>query len=319
MKGFCPSEQTYTAGRKDKMGQVPRLGMISCDTSHVVQFTMRLNHVGITEDQWVNGAQVVAAVPGSSLVSPERIPGFVQQLRGFGVEILERPEDLLGRVDAVLVEANDGSVHAELALRFVEASLPVFVDKPFATTVEDARRMVQAAQTKGSPLFSASSLRYALELQRLRRDAAVGRIVGADVYGPASLHPRNPGLFNYGVHAVEMLYELMGTGCESVRCVFEEGAEVVVGRWGDGRLGTVRGTRSGAYSYGFTAFGEKLTVPVAVDARYIYRELLKVIVGMLNTSSWPLSAEELIEPVAFQVAAYESAQRRGEGVRLAGG
>lgn len=299
---------------------MPRLGIVSCDTSHVVQFTMRLNHIGISEDQWVDdGAQVVAAVPGSSLVSPERIPGFVQQLRDFGVEILERPEDLLGRVDAVLVEANDGSVHAELALPFVEAGLPVFVDKPFVTTVEDARRMVQAARAKGAPLFSASSLRYALEVQRVKQDAGVGRIVGADVYGPAALHPRNPGLFHYGVHAVEMLYELMGTGCESVRCVWEEGAEVVVGRWSDGRLGTVRGTRSGAHSYGFTAFGEKQVVPATVDARFIYRELLKVIVRMLKTSSWPLSADELVEPVAFQVAAYESAQRKGEEVRLARG
>ncbi len=296
---------------------MPRIGLVSCDTSHVVQFTMRLNHVGISEDQWVDGAQVVAAVPGTSLVLPERIPGFVQELRDLGVEILERPEDLLGRVDAVCVEANDGSVHAELALPFLEAGLPVFVDKPFATTVEDARRMVRAAQAKKMPLFSASSLRYALELQRVKQDAALGRIVGADVYGPAALHPRNPGLFHYGVHAVEMLYELMGTGCETVRCVFEEGAEVVVGRWSDGRLGTVRGTRSGAYAYGFTAFGEKQVAPVAVDARYIYRELLKVIVSMLRTSAWPLSAEELIEPVAFQVAAHESANRKGEEVRLA--
>lgn len=298
---------------------MPRIGIVSCDTSHVVQFTMRLNHVGISADQWVDGAEVVAAVPGSSLVSPERIPGFVQQLRDLGVEILERPGDLLGRVDAVFVEANDGSVHAELALPFVEAGLPVFVDKPFATTVEDARRMVRAAQAKGTPLFSASALRYALEIPKVRQDAAVGRIVGADAYSPAALHARNPGLTHYGVHAVEMLYELMGTGCESVRCVWEEGAEVVVGRWSDGRLGTVRGTRSGAHSYGFTAFGEKQVVPVAVDARFIYRELLQAIVGMLKTSSWPLSADELIEPVAFQVAAYESARRNGEEIRLAGG
>ena len=58
---------------------------------------------------------------------PERISGFVQQLRELGVDILERPEDHFGRVDAVFVEANDGSVHAGLALPFVEAGLPVFV------------------------------------------------------------------------------------------------------------------------------------------------------------------------------------------------
>jgi len=295
-----------------------RLGIVSCDTSHVVQFTMRLNHVGIAEDQWVDGARIVAAVPGTSLVSPERIPGFVQQLRDYGVEILERPADLLGRVDAALVEANDGSIHAELAVPIVEAGLPVFVDKPLATSVADARRIVDAARARGVALTSASSLRYALEVQDVqRRRDELGGVLGADAYTPASLHPRNPGLFHYGVHGVEMLYALMGTGCQSVRCVREEGAEVVVGKWHDGRLGTVRGVRSGAHSFGFTAFCEQAVVPVAVDQRYIYRELLEVVVGMFETGRWPLTAEQLVEPVAFQEAAYQSAQRGGEEVRLA--
>ena len=80
-----------------------RLGIVDCDTSHVVAFTQRLNHVGIAEDQWVDGAQVVAAVPLPSLVSPERVGPFTEQLRGYGVAILERPEELLGRIDAVLI------------------------------------------------------------------------------------------------------------------------------------------------------------------------------------------------------------------------
>lgn len=295
-----------------------RLGIVSCDTSHSIQFTMRLNHVGIAEEQWVNGAQIVAAVPGTSLVSPERIPGFVQQLRDYGVEILGRPEELLGRIDAVLVTANDGNVHAELAMPFVKAGLPVFVDKPFAISTEDARRMVDVAQAHGVPITSASSLRYALEVQDLqRRSDQLGAVIGADVYGPASLHPRNPGLFHYGVHAVEMLFAIMGTGCSSVRCVWEQGAEVVVGRWSGGRLGVVRGTRAGTPAFGFAVFGETQVVSAAIDMRYTYRELLKVIVGMFETKHSPLPPDQLLEPVAFQEAAHRSAQRGGEEVRLA--
>lgn len=292
-----------------------RVGLIDCDTSHVVAFTQRLNHVGIDDAQWVDGARVVAAYPGTSLISPERIPHHVQQLRDYGIDIVDRAEDLLGRIDAVFVESVDGSVHLERALPFIEAGLPTFVDKPLATSTADARRLIEAARARDVPLMSASALRYALEVQDVqRRQEELGPILGVDAYSPASLHPRNPGLFHYGVHGVEMLYALMGTGCRSVRCVYQDDAEVVVGRWADGRLGTVRGTRRGAYAFGFTAFGAKQVVQASVDGRYFYRELLKVIVEMLATRRWPLSAEELLEPVTFQEAALESVRRGGDEV-----
>jgi predicted dehydrogenase len=294
-----------------------RLGIIDCDTSHVVAFTQRLNHVGIDEEQWVDGARIVAAVPGTSVLSPERIPGFTQVLRDVGVSIVERWDDMRGSVDAVLVESVDGSVHLDRALPVIEAGLPLFVDKPFATSTADARKIVQAAERRGVPLTSASALRYARELQDVRRRRSeTGAVVGADTYGPASLHPRNPGLFHYGVHAVEMLYALMGTSCRSVSCHWEEGSEVVVGHWDDGRIGTVRGTRKGAYAFGFTAFCEQGVTASTIDGRYYYVELLKVIVQMLTTRHWPLTAQELLEPVAFQEAALLSSQRGGQAVPI---
>ena len=111
-----------------------RLGLMDCDTSHVVLFTQRLNQVGVPADQWVAGARVTAAVPGPSLISPERIAPHPAQLRDMGVAIVDQPQDLIGRVDAVLIESVDGSVHLERALPFIEAGLPVFVDKPFTTS-----------------------------------------------------------------------------------------------------------------------------------------------------------------------------------------
>ena len=89
------------------------------------------------------------------------------------------------------------------------------------------------------------------------------------------------------------------------------------GRWSDGRLGTVRGTRQGVYAFGFTAFCEKQVVSTPIDGRYYYRELLKVIVAMLESKQWPLAPAELVESVAFQEAALRSAERRGEEISLA--
>jgi virulence factor len=295
-----------------------RLGIVDCDTSHVVQFTMRLNHIGIEEEQWVDGAQIVAAYPGTSeIVDPARLEEYVAKLREFGVEIVDRPEDLLGKVDGVLIESNEGGRHRRHAEIFLPRGIPCFIDKPFTCSVEDARAIARMAAEAGVPVFSSSSLRYALEIQQLRaEEEQLGKVLGADAYSPASLHPRNPGLFHYGIHAVETLYALMGPGCEAVWCVFTGGTEVVVGMWGDERLGTVRGLRTGAATYGFTAFCEKAVRAATIDTAYIYRELLKRIVEMFQTGTAPLDIRETLEIVAFIEAAMRSAQFDGQRVAL---
>ncbi len=296
-----------------------RLGIIDCDTSHVVAFSQRINHVGVAQDHWVEGARVVAAYQGTSEITPgQQIETYTRTLRDeCGVEIVPRPEDLFGRIDAVLITSQGGQVHADHAVPFLNRGVPTFVDKPFACSAADARRMVEAAQAGGTVLFSASALRYALEVQDLanRRDE-VGAILGAEAYSPATLHPSNPGLFHYGIHAVETLYQLMGPGCRSVTCVSEQGAEVVVGRWADGRLGSVRGTRQGPHDYGFTAYCEQAILPTPIDATYIYRELLKVMIAAFQDGHWPVSPDELVEAPAFMEAALASARQGGMQVPL---
>lgn len=293
-----------------------RLGIVDCDTSHVVAFTQRLNHRDIAEDQWVDGAQVVAAVPLPSLVSPERVGPFTEQLRGYGIDVLDRPEDLLGRIDGVLIESVDGSVHRERALPFIEAGVPVWIDKPLACSTEDARALVAAARQRGVPLFSASSLRFDLPVQEvLAQREQAGRVIGVDAYTPASQHPRNPGFFHYAVHGVELVYALMGRGCRRVRAIHQEGVDLAIGEWDGGRLATVRGIRQGGSGLGFTAFTEKRIFP-AQSSRYFYRELLKQIVRFFETGESPVSAEELVEVVAFQEAANASMAQGGAPVEL---
>jgi len=295
---------------------VVRFGIVDCDTSHVVAFTQRLHHLEVAEDQWVDGGQIVAAVPLASQHSPERVGPYTEQLRGYGVQILMKPEDLLGKIDAVLVEANDSTVHRQRAMPFLAAGLPVWIDKPFASTIEDARAIVEAARRQNAPLLSASALRFDLSIQEVQqRREELGSVVGVDAFTPAAQHPLNPGWFNYGVHGVEMVYALLGVGCATVRCVHHDGVDFAVGEWADGRIGTVRGVRQGGSGLGFTAFTEQKIVPL-LSSRYYYRELLKQIVRMGETRQSPVSGEELIEVVAFQAAANESMARGGEAVAL---
>ena len=295
-----------------------RLGIVDFDTSHAVEFTKRLNHVGVSEDQWVEGARVVAGVPGTSQVAPQVIPKNLETLKGYGIEILDDPAALFGKIDAVLIEAVDGSVHLGRAMPFLEKGIPTYVDKPFACSVADAKAMTTLAMEKHVPLMSSSSLRYAPEIVAAQGGKGpTGPIVGVTTYGPAPTHPRNPGLFHYGIHPVEMLFTLMGAGCRRVTCLSTPGAEVVTGAWDDGRVASVRGIRDGKADYGFTLFGQDGVQTQGVSSKYIYRELLKQVVAMFETRQMPIDLRETLEIVAFIEAARKSADANGASVELA--
>jgi predicted dehydrogenase len=295
-----------------------RLGIVDFDTSHAVEFTRRLNHVEIDEEQWVEGAKVVAGVPGTSLIAPETVVKNTETLKKYGITLYNDPADLFGKVDAVLVESVDGSVHLARALPFIERGMPTYVDKPFACSLADALKMVRAAEVKHVPLMSSSSLRYAPEVVAAKEGkGATGSVVGVTTYGPAPLQERNPGLFNYGIHPTEMLFTLMGPGCTRLTCLSTPGAEVTTGVWADGRVASIRGNRAGASSaYGFTVFGSKGVVTQGVSTKFIYRELLKQIVRLFETRQLPIDLRETLEIVAFIEAAKRSADAGGTPVEI---
>jgi predicted dehydrogenase len=293
-----------------------KLGILDFDTSHCVAFTQRLNQIGTDKEQFVEGAKIVIGCPGESKLSPERVAGFTEQMKKFGVPLVDKPADMIGKVDGMLIEAVDGTVHYERARPFLEAGVPCYVDKPFTCSVEDAKKLADLAAKKKLPMFSSSSLRYAPEVVEYAADAKHGKVKGCVVYGPASLSPipeRNAGLYHYGIHAVEILYTLMGPGCKRVTCTHEKDVDVVTGTWADGRVATVRGTRTPSSGYGFTGFAEKGVKTVEVGTKYIYRELLKKIVEMFKTGKSPLDISETIEIMAFIEAANKSGANHGSG------
>lgn len=291
-----------------------RLGIVDFDTSHAVEFTKRINHIGISEDQWVQGAKIVAGVPGRSQIAPEVIPKAAELMKSFGVPLLDEPSDLFGKIDAVLIESVDGSVHLDRALPFLKRGIPTYVDKPFACSSRDARAMIDLAMASHIPLMSSSSLRYAPEIVAER---AKGKPLGVATYGPAPTHPRNPGLYHYGIHPVEMLYALMGSGCKRLTCLSRPEGEVVTGVWDDGRIATIRGIRKGQAAYGFTTFGDKAVSTQGVSTQFIYRELLKKMIAMFETRVIPIDPRETLEIITFIEAAKTSADGEGRPVDLA--
>ena len=289
-----------------------RIGLVDFDTSHVVAFTQRINHVDVGSEDWVEGARVVAGCPGDSKIMPERIGPYAEQLRGYGIELVRRPEDLLGKVDAVMIESVQGARHLEKATPFLRAGMPTYVDKPFAENLRQADAMIRLARAHGAPLMSCSALRYDPEVQRAQElSKHYGRILSADVWTTATLHHGNPGLLHYGIHGVEMLYALMGRGCKAVRCVSVPAYDAAVGVWRDGRIGMLRGIRQGEGGFGFTAHYERGHYAAVIKGAAFYREMLKQVVRMFATRKEPVDLQETREIVAFITAARRSAVAGG--------
>lgn len=294
-----------------------RLGIVDFDSSHSLEFTQRFNHCGVDAEQRVDGARVVLGCPGDSTMSAERIPGFARQIASCGVELADSPDRMIGRIDAVLVLSICGSAHLERVAPFLTAGIPAFVDKPFACSLEDAVEMARLARQHQTLLFTSSSLRFSEDIFAFeKRRPLLGKLHGATVWGPAKRHPGNPGLFHYGIHAVETLFTLMGPGCERVSASWSEGAEVVTGHWSDGRLGTIRGIREGCTSYGATAYCDTGVFTMPVSSRYAYRNLCREIVKAFETGRPPVPIETSLEIVRFIVAALESEHRDGAPVAL---
>jgi hypothetical protein len=288
-----------------------RLGIIGTDTSHVPAFTKLLNEEAL-------GARVVAAFKGGNKdfePSASRVDAFAEEIRTkWHVEIVPDIATLLSKVDGVLLLSVDGRTHLAEARQVIAAKKPLFIDKPLAATLEDAREIARLASAANVPWFSTSSLRYGA----IGAGAHVEGVTGAIAWGPGTIHAEMPlDLSWYGVHATEVLYTILGPGCQTVTRASGPNGDAVTGRWKDGRLGTVYVARPDA-DYGALIFRGKevLDLHPKKSAASEYRPLLLEIVKFFQTGTAPVSNLETLEIFAFLDAAQRSKEQGGKPVDL---
>lgn len=303
---FAPGQETV---------EEIRIGIIGLDTSHCIAFTKLLNEE--TAVAPLKMCRVVCAYPkGSADIesSVSRVPKYTQQIKSMGVEIVDSIDELISKVDAVLLETNDGRPHLEQVLPVLKANKPVFIDKPIAASLADTIAIFAAAEHFDTSVFSSSSLRFAKPAIAARKGELVGKVVGCETFSPATLEPTHPDLYWYGIHGVEQLFTVMKTGCQSVVRTSTESTDVVVGVWSDGRVGTFRGTRSGPHHYGGTIFGEK--GQASTGGNEGYAALVSEIATFFISGTPPVQPVETIEIYAFMTAADVSKQNNGGRVAL---
>ncbi len=292
-----------------------KAGIIGLDTSHVVAFTKLLNSENKPAE--LANIRIVAAYPKGSpdiQSSTSRVPQYTKDVKAEGVEIVDSIEDLVKKVDVVFLETNDGRPHLEQVLPVLKAGKPVFIDKPLAASLSDAIAIFEAARKLKTPVFSASSLRYMGGAEDARHGKTVGKVKSAETYSPCLIEPTHPDLFWYGIHGVEALFTVMGTGCQSVQRTEDSLAKtVVVGQWTGERKGTFTGNKKPA-GYGGKVNGPKGQADLG---KYNgYKPLLVDIIKFFRTGKPPVSEAETLEIYAFMEAADESKHQGGIEIQI---
>lgn len=289
-----------------------RVGIIGTDTSHVIAFAKVLNDPASPDH--IPGAKIVAAYKGGSpdiSSSASRVEGYAKELaEKYHVEFVPSIDGLCSKVDAILLESLDGRKHLAQAQAAFKCGKPVFIDKPLASTFRDAAAIASAAKAANVKWFSTSSLRYAEQMTTMKSPANRSVVV----WGPGPVDKTHYlDLSWYAVHPVEMLFTLMGPGCEEVTRISSDN-DVVVGKWKDGRLGTVQVLRPYG-DYGVVTFAEK-KVTESGKIKVSYVPMLREIIKFFQTGDVPVNNEETLEMFAFMDAAQKSKEQGGKPVKI---
>ncbi len=293
-----------------------KIGIIGTDTEHCIAFTEFINNPNAPGH--AGGGRVVAFLKGGSADIPSsiaRVEEYAAKLeKEMGVKLVGSIEELCAEVDCVMIESVDGRPHLAEARKVIVAKKRVFIDKPLAGSLRDAREIARLAKDAGVPVFSSSAYRYydsMIELQKTE----VGGIRSAISYGPSPIEEHHPDLFWYGIHPTEALFTVLGPGCESVARTHTADTDVVTGTWSGGRIGVLHALRSKPTPHKVTVFGAN-GFAEQKSAGDSYAPLVREIVRFFQTGVAPVSIEETIEIIAFMEAADESKRRGGATVKL---
>jgi len=286
-----------------------RLALLGTDSTHAVEFTRLLNGVG--EKDHVSGARVTVAYRGGSAlpISHDRIDRLSTTLQTtWNIPFVSSISELCKNIDGILLLSVDVRLRIQELHEAARCGKPIFIDKPLAGSLKDAREIATFLDQQKIPWFSASSIRYGHE-QRPQH------LLGAETWGPAKyIDVFALDLTYYGIHSIESLYSLMGPGVTQVTRTRSGDTDVIVATWKDGRVGTVRLIEDGA-EYGAVLYREGGRAEM-IATNIGYAPQVADIVQFMRDKRSPIAESETLEIFAFMQAAQESLKQGSVPVKL---
>jgi len=257
-----------------------------------------INEVGIPDARvthvWTDNTEDAPKVAAMSLIP----------------HVVQTPVEVIGLVDAVIIATDDGEDHVRRARPFVEAGLPVFIDKPLATNVPDLRQFIEWEKA-GARIISSSGMRYAPELKGLSSNMPdMGDVRWVSSFSCNSWE-------RYGIHALEALYPLIRDGVEGIR--IEQGqdpkADIAYIRTCEGIHITIPVCSDAYGSFGAAQIcGTKTSKSIRLTDTYTaFRGQLLALVAAFRTKTTPCPFSETVDMMAIIIAGIRS---REEGSRF---
>ena len=252
----------------------------------------KANH-GINFSRMINNNEVAREARITSIWDCEKEHAReIADLAGIG-HVCDKPEDMLGLVDGVLIIDDLTLNHQKRAKLFLSEGVPTFIDKPIAPDIREAEELFELAAAKKAPLMSCSALRFAAETEPFRQNG-----IGGEFFAGCSVGPSMPGLSDslifYGIHAVELLLSVVGGGVKGVRYHGSKHEGTFLLDLGD-RVFTVF-IHTKAKGFHLSLYGPNGNAAISItNSDMFYKNMLKSVVDMISTGVSPISAEETLE------------------------
>ena len=198
-----------------------KIAILGCENSHANNF-LRL----ISEGKYPE-----IEVIGIYSNEPEAVKKLNEQ---FGTPIMADFADAVGQVDGVMITARHGDNHYKYAKPYMDAGIPMFIDKPITCSEEEAVAFMREARDRGIRLCGGSTcaaLAETLTLAEVVRTEALGKVRGGAVVSP--FQPNSPygGFTFYAQHLIEIMTTIFGEGVQDVLAARREGALTFTARY----------------------------------------------------------------------------------------
>ncbi|MBL9178958.1 MAG: Gfo/Idh/MocA family oxidoreductase [Verrucomicrobiaceae bacterium] len=226
--------------------------------------------------------------------------------------IVARPEDVIGHVDAAIISTDDGDDHVRRVRPFIEAGLPVFVDKPLATNAADLRQFVRWHKA-GAVILSTSGMRYAPEMHlNDEQRTQIGDLRWITSFTCKTWE-------RYGIHALEAVEPLLGPGFVTVQAHSDAGGDVMHLTHRSGARMTIGAIHDAYGSFGAVhLYGTKGHLSLRLTDTYnAFRCQLVAFIDMLKTGVRPLPFDETVELMAVIIAGRRSREQNGALIHVA--
>ncbi len=231
--------------------------------------------------------------------------------------MIKNPEEMLGNIDAVIVDHRHPKYHLKAATPFVKAGIPAFVDKPFCYRLNEGKEFLQMAREAGTPVTSFSTIAQSdATFDIAEQVKTLGEYDNIIRFGPVEVDSPWGGVFFYGVHVVQPLMFMFGHDIVEVRVNTynkKGGAELV---FNNGKIATlVFNTKH----YGWDTYVEKKEGIVHLKSRVEETDparCYKDMIEMFRTGKEPRSHESILKCVAV-LEAMEKSVKSGKWEKVA--